>query len=404
MAQDATRKASGPLTALLVSPNRRILSELRPLLAQRLPAAEVVEFEGHPSLQELGEMFRTSSPALCFLDSASEQERTLLTISDLLGLQPSLQVVVLLGPEEQSLILRCLRQGACEFLLKPITAEQFDQAIGRLDMLNLRTGVNAGGGKIYCTVPVKGACGASTIAANIAFQFKRLGSKRILLADLDPLTGTIAFLLKLKSNYSFVDAVLHAGSLDSDLWKGMTTALQGIDVLLPPESIVEGLYDLQDAGPIVKYSRQVYDTVVVDTNGAYGDWSLTPARECDELLLVTSNELPALQAAQRVLAYLASHRIPHAKIRLVVNRFNKEVGLNKEMIETALGIDVFSVLPSDYDGVQRALIDGKMISASSQIGKSLAALAERLHGVEVPAAPQKSPSRLGGLLSIFSRG
>ena len=84
-------------------------------------------------------------------------------------------------------------------------------------------------------MPAKGACGASTIACNLAFQWKRHGAKRVLLADLDPLTGTMSFLLKIKSIYSFVDVLMRGGELDHDLWNSMVTHVQGIDVLLAPE-------------------------------------------------------------------------------------------------------------------------------------------------------------------------
>jgi len=60
---------------------------------------------------------------------------------------------------------------------------------------------------IVAVIPAKGACGASTIAANLAFQWKRSSGQRILLVDLDPLTGTISFMLKIKSIYSFLDAL-----------------------------------------------------------------------------------------------------------------------------------------------------------------------------------------------------
>ena len=50
-------------------------------------------------------------------------------------------------------------------------------------------------------MPAKGAAGATTIACNLAYQCKRLGASKILLADLDPLTGTVSFVLKLKSTY-----------------------------------------------------------------------------------------------------------------------------------------------------------------------------------------------------------
>ena len=49
--------------------------------------------------------------------------------------------------------------------------------------------------KVFAIMPAKGACGATTIASNFAFQCKRLG-KKVLLADMDALTGTLSFMLK----------------------------------------------------------------------------------------------------------------------------------------------------------------------------------------------------------------
>ncbi len=72
-------------------------------------------------------------------------------------------------------------------------------------------------------MPAKGGCGASTIASNLAYQMKR-GDKRILLADLDPLAGTLSFLLKIKSNYSFMDALARSHDIDADLWRSVVTS------------------------------------------------------------------------------------------------------------------------------------------------------------------------------------
>ena len=54
---------------------------------------------------------------------------------------------------------------------------------------------------------------------------------------------------------------------------------------------------------------------------------LNQARAANELLLVTTNELPALQAAQRALSYLDSNRIGRWKVRLIVNRYQREAKL-----------------------------------------------------------------------------
>ena len=148
----------------------------------------------------------------------------------------------------------------------------------------------------------------------------------------------------------------------------------------------------------------MYDLAVLDTAGVYGAWNLTLAKMCDELLLVTTNELPALQASQRALAYLDQNRVDRSKIRLIVNRYNRDVGLSKEVIETALHEEVFHLLPSDYDSVQRALIDGKPIPHGSSLGKAMVQLGEKLEQKD-PESSKKSnsSSSWGGLMSLFSR-
>ena len=120
-----------------------------------------------------------------------------------------------------------------------------------------------------------------------------------------------------------------------------------------------------------------------------------------ELLLVTTNELPALQAAQRALSYLDANRVGRWKVRLVVNRYLRDVGLSREVIGTALHTDVFETLPSDYEAVQKALMDGKPIPTSSTFGKGIVQLVERLGGKPQPAS--KKGSSLSGLLGLFSK-
>ena len=219
-------------------------------------------------------------------------------------------------------------------------------------------------------MPAKGACGATTIACNLAFQWKRHGQQKVLLADLDPLTGTISFLLKIKSIYSFLDALQRAHELDADLWNAMVTNVNGVDVLLAPELMVEGAQDLRDPSPILEYARHDYDVVVIDAGGVYGEWNLNTARLANELLLVTTNELPALQAAQRALSYLDTNRIGRWKIRLMVNRYHRDVGLSREVIGTALHTEVFDILPSDYEAVQKSLMEGKPAPSNTTFGKS----------------------------------
>ncbi|HUA85363.1 MAG TPA: AAA family ATPase [Bryobacteraceae bacterium] len=379
----------------------RMAQEIAPLFATHLGGTAIVEARAYPSPRDLAATLGGGAPHLVFLDMASEREQALQLLTDMTRLEPSIQIVALLAGNEPDLILRCLRAGAVDFLIQPFTSDQMEAALTKL--ARLQSNAEDGGnepGKIVAVTPAKGACGATTIACNLAFQWKRLGAQRILLADLDPLAGTMSFLLKIKSTFSFLDALQRAHELDADLWDGMVTKVSGVDVLLSPELMVEGSAELQDPGPILEYARHAYDVVVVDTGGVYGEWNLNTARAANELLLVTTNELPALQAAQRALSYLDTNRIGRWKIRLLVNRYFRDVGLSREVIGTALHTEVFDILPSDYEAVQKSLMEGKPAPSNTVFGKGIMQLADRLGG---RTETVKKSTSLGGLLGLFSK-
>jgi pilus assembly protein CpaE len=373
------------------------MGELVPLLSQHYPAAQVEQVSQYPDRASLTK-WAGQSRSLCFVDVTSDPERAIGLLADLSQALPSTVVVALLTSNNSDLILRALRQGASEFLLHPLTAEQLKPVMDRVTQFGASS---AGSGTVLSVIPVKGACGASTLASSLVFQAKRSGAKKILLADLDPVAGTLSFLLKVKSNYSFLDALSRSGSLDADLWRGIIVQHKGVDVLLSPENTMDAVHDLPNPGDVIDFCRSAYDYVILDLNNPFTRWSLSVVTQSDQVLMVTTNELPALRSTQRAMQHLAANGLDKSKIRLVVNRYNPDVGLNQDAIETALRSKVFRVIPSDYESVQRALMEGKPISPGSGFGKSLAALAEQLF--EPPAnATGDEPKKKSGWTSIFS--
>ena len=399
MSQPEAAKFAGNWKALFICPKQQIIRDLAPLLSRYLPNFLGAELNAIPSRHQIAEAIAVEQPNLCFLEVNDAADRSLSIIPDLLRADPKLPIIVLLGSNDPELVLRSLRHGASDFLIHPFVAEHVEAALQKISRLQPSRGKNPG--KVYCVMPAKGGCGASTIATNFAHQLKRHGDKRVLLADLDPLAGTLSFLLKIKSNYSFMDVLARSSEIDSDLWKAMITDRQGVDVLLSPEVMTEGMTELSDASIIIEYARSAYDLVVLDTGSVYGDWNLSQARLADEILLVTTNELTALQAVQRALSYLDSNNIGRYKIRLIVNRYDRHVGLSKDVIGTALHADIFHILPTDYEAIQKALMEGKPLAANTTFGKGVGGLVDRLIGGAEPAA--KKSSSLSGLLSLFSR-
>jgi len=398
MPQPETTKRNGNWTALFICPNNKITRELSPLLNPYLPGLKSHDVHEYPNRYQISDLVTTHGPGLCVLEVGTPPDRALALIPELLRVDPKLPIIVVLASNDPELVLRCLRQGASDFLLQPFTVEQVEAALQKI--ARLRPGPSANPGKVFCVMPAKGGCGASTIASNLAYQLRRFGSKRILLADLDPLAGTLSFLLKIKSNYSFMDVLQRSGEMDVDLWKAVVTNHQGVDVLLGPEAMIDGVSELADASAIVEYARATYDLVVLDAGGVYGDWNLSLAQLADEILLVTTNELTSLQGVQRALTYLETSGAGRWKIRLIVNRYDRHVGLGKDVIGTALHTDIYHLMPADYDAIQKALMDGKPLSPNTNFGKSVMALVDRLGGAgELP----KKGATLSGLFSLFSR-
>ena len=396
-------KSLNSRSVVAICPDRRLLGELVPLLSQHLPLTPFAELTVYPERAVLQELLTTKPPTLAFLDMASNSEQGFRVIRDMQAMAPNLPIVALLAANDPDLILRCLRQGATEFLLYPLSSEQLHPVLERLTQIGSSSSADGeSGARVFCVMPVKGACGASTVASNLVFHWKRAGMQRILLADMDPAAGTISFLLKLKSNYSFLDALSRSGALDSDLWRGLVATHNGVDVLLSPENPMDSTQDLPDPAGVIEFCRSAYDCVTIDAGGAYGTWSLALAQNCDELLLVTTNELPALRATQRVLQTFDRHHIERSKIRLIVNRYHPDIGLNQDAIETALHTDVYHVMPSDYDSVQKALVEGRPVVTSTGFGKSLVALADRMVGKKAKPEAAKEKKKSSSWASLFS--
>ena len=312
---------------------------------------------------------------ICFLDVASDPERALQLISETVS---SIPVVALNPGNDADLILRCLRLGACEFLSDP-SQEQVSTVLERLGRMHARSEPPKNA-SVCCVVPGKPGCGASTLATYLAIEMKRSGLSRVLLVDTDLVTGSVAFLLKLKSDFHLGDAARDWKRMDDDLWGRLVVPCHGVDVLLAPESAATRVdMDQQVAFGLLSFWRKHYDAIILDLAGPYSQ-GFEFAALSDETLLVTTNELAALHATRRTLECLEKIAVDRSRIKLVVTRYQGSTGLKREDVQTALRLEPYALLSNDYDAVQAAVLDGKPVAAGSYLGRSIIALAERLQG------------------------
>ena len=379
MAQKAVPSTPYHWKPLIICPHPEMAVRIRSTLAA-LGLEDGCHVSEYPKPGAVAGLVLQHDCNLCFLDVASNQEHALPLLAETASLLP----VVALNPHNDAdLILRCLRRGACEFL-SDATEDQVATVLQRLARLRAPAELRQPA-IVYCVIPGKPGCGASTLAAHLAIELKRSGTARVLLVDADSFTGSIAFLLKLKPSFHLGDAVRDCLRLDGDLWARLVSSCHGIDVLTAPENPADPVpLDRPAAIELVCFWRDHYDAIVLDVPGAHGP-GCELASLSDEILLVTTNELAALHATRRSISYLEQGGIERAKLKLLLTRYTPATGLKRGDVETALKLAPFAVLSNDYEAVQNAVLEGKPVAQGSQFGRSVHALWEQLLGKDTPS-------------------
>src|SRR3954451_13435520 len=369
--------------SLIVSPS----PETTRLLRAALIGAGVSDPQAladYPPPRTLAGLAARIGATLCLVDLAADPERALATIGDA---APKLIVIAVNPRDDANVILRALRRGAREFLSEP-SADQVRALLLRLEHASGPSATQPMG-RLLCVVPGKPGCGASTLATHLALAARAAGDSRALLVDADPLTATIGFLLKLKSEYHVGDVVRDWRRLDEDLWGRLIPPSAGVDVLLAPQNpCAECPLSPEISAALAGFWRNRYDTVVVDTPNARAAVESGFAALADDLLLVSTNELSALHATRRAIEHLEQTVPDRTRLRLILNRYTAATGLKREDVRTALQVEPFAVLSNDYDLLQAAILEGKTAPPGSRFGAGVQELSLRLRGR--PASEKKS--------------
>jgi len=353
----------------------------------------VAEYPRTGAVAGLGAEYHSN---ICFVDLLTNEQHGLLLVSEA---AVEMTVVSLHPHHDAELILRALHRGASDFL-SDFTAAQVGSVLDRLRRNQLAAQPRTVGA-VYCVMPGKPGCGASTLAAQLAIEARRLGVGRVLLIDADFLTASVAFQLKLRSDFHLGDVLRDLKRMDADIWGRLTVPCQGVDVLLGPEDCSMPLaMSRAEASELLAFLRDRYDLVIFDLPGPAVAVETGLALLAGDLMLVTTNELSALHATRRAIEFLERSGIPRERIKLVLNRYTPNTGIKREDVRTVLQLDPITALANDYHAVQSAILEGKPMSEAASFSRSVANLARTLCNQKEETT---EPAKAGGWLSFLSR-
>ena len=268
--------------------------------------------------------------------------------------------------------------------------------------------------RIFTVCSATGGCGKTFYAANMAMFLAENSGGRVALVDLDLQFGEITTSLRLQPSYTIADVLGQEHDEEIDLTTHIEDYLVQYEdkfwaLPAPKEPSQADRITPVEVAKVLDALRTRFDYIVVDTPTALAETVLAAFDLSEHLLVMTTLDLPSVRNLGLFLQTLQKLRISSDNVSLVMNKVEKDIGIDVEQITKLFPQGFRSTLPYAKE-VSRSVNMGRPIlgaNPESDISKRIAAgLAEflppeaRLRTEQKPAA---ASVRMGSLSRFFKR-
>ncbi|MFI8589909.1 CpaE family protein [Dietzia maris] len=296
-------------------------------------------------------------PQVVVIDTAAGLEDALALSSRLAAECPGM-AVVLVSEQPDALALSALRAGACDVVHPEAEVPEFAAVLGRAAQVAATSAPQGPGdpamngsasarGRVISVVSPKGGVGKTTVATNLAVGLSRSAPNSTVLVDLDVQFGDVASALNLDPEHTLLDVVRGPAVKDSMVLKTFLTQHQtGLYTVCAPASPADA-DDITsaDVARLLKTLASEFRYVVVDTAPGLDDHALAAIDQADELVLLTSLDVPGVRGLRKEMAILRDLALDFDKRHILVNFADPRSGLTKADAEATIGAGVDLVLP-----------------------------------------------------------
>ncbi|MDQ3946977.1 MAG: AAA family ATPase [Actinomycetota bacterium] len=268
---------------------------------------------------------------------------------------PSTAVVLVVGRRPRASLRDIVRVGADDALPSDVGDDELLVAFDRvLSLVRRRSGTAGpvaaapGRGRIVTVASPTEGCGKTILAANTALFLAQRTGERVVLVDLDLQFSELRTALRLKAEFSIVDALQAEAEglpLKDVISEFMVRHDGGFSFLAAPRNPVEA----DNVGPgevarVIEALQSQADWIVIDTPTGLAEHAL-PAFECtDDLLTVVTSDRPSVHNAGVFLTTLKTLGVT-ADVALVLNKAEADADLTGAIAH----LPVRAVLPYDRE-------------------------------------------------------
>jgi pilus assembly protein CpaE len=335
---------SEPISVVVLSTGLENFKDIRKALSAE---DRVKLLAGGNDTEQLYEEIVRLKPAAAIIALGPNADNAVRFIEKLNAECPDTALISAAQDASPDMILRSLRAGAREFLRIPISADELRTVLDRVsEFCTKQVESPKKKGRMVAVFSSKGGCGTSFIATNLAAAT----NSKTVLVDLNLQAGDLPLFLGLEAKYSMADMVEKRQRLDETLINSLVTPhSQHLSLLAAPrEADSADEIEPQHIFEVLQKLREHYDYVVLDPQHTFDSITLAALDQSDEIVLILTLDIPAIRSTQRALEIFDRLGYPRKKVRIVVNRWSKQIDLDLRQVEKFLGEPVVGFVPSDY--------------------------------------------------------
>jgi pilus assembly protein CpaE len=392
--QERDSLGSNTLSVALIGPDDLRRSAVADALAGS--QAHVAKmFASYPGIDDVPRLLESGYDVV-IMELDSDPERALDLVENVCA-DSSVTVMVYSAQADPSMLVRCMRAGAREFLPLPISARAMEEALVRAMVRRPAAHpIQKALGKLLVFIGAKGGCGVTTIAANFAMVVAQESNQNTLLIDFGLPIGDAALGLGVRAQFSVANALENLNRLDSNFFsKLLAKHSSGLSVLAAPNGYTPVKTTIEGVERLVTVARRTFDYVIVDAGSQMGPTSKALFKEAAAVYLVTEVSISGLRNSNRLISefFTASGFKPE----IVLNRFTQRtLGIDEKDIGKALTVAPQWKIPSDWRAASRAWSTASpLVLEDSPISRVIRQMARTACGLQNNPEKKKSFSLFG---------
>jgi pilus assembly protein CpaE len=223
-------------------------------------------------------------------------------------------------------------------------------------------------GSIVTLASATGGCGKTFLATNLGYLLSRLPGHRVCIVDLDLQFGEVSTALHLRPKFTICDALQReadSGDLRDCIEDYVVRHESGIAVLAAPRDPSEAdRIEPPDVTKVLQAARDNFDTVIVDTPPYLSEVVLAAFDLSDSLWAVATLDLPSVRNMGVFLSTMDRLKIPADNVRLILNKAERDVGIDVEQVTKLFPQGFAAVLPYAKE-VSKSINLGQPVVAAS---------------------------------------